>query len=346
MQDITARFLEMRSCVCEECKMMKLKYLFDNRELAKMLLSNWKYDEASLKMLDYFRISSNAVYPFQYEGKTRFLRFAPVSEKDKSNIIAELEFINYLNSNDYPALRTVLSNSSEELITADTPWGEYYAAVFDRVAGTQMGDIELNETILFQYGKALGKLHKLSSMYVPANRRWSYEDVLLWMSNILSEHQGHESAQRELELLQKYFSKIPKTKNTYGLVHYDFELDNVFYDETASTCSVIDFDDAMYHWYVMDIEQALDSIKEALVPTSYAQARETFLNGYKSEYPIDDELLSLMPAFRRFANLYSYTRILRASAEKLDNEPKWLSDLRIKLANAMKNKSAGFGDYL
>lgn len=46
--------------------MLKLKYLFDNRDLAKMILENWDYDESSLKMFDYFRISSNAVYPFQY----------------------------------------------------------------------------------------------------------------------------------------------------------------------------------------------------------------------------------------------------------------------------------------
>lgn len=326
--------------------MIKLKYLFDNRELAKMLLGNWKYDEASLEMLDYYRISSNAVYPFQYEGKTRFLRFAPASEKNKINILAELEFVNYLNKYQYPALRAIQSNSSEELIVANTPWGEYYATAFHRVSGIQMGDLSLDESILYQYGKALGKLHKLSQVFIPTNRRWSYEDVLLWISGTLATFKNQDLAQREVDQLQKYFSKIPKTKDTYGLVHYDFELDNVFYDEVSGICSVIDFDDSMYHWYVMDIEQALVSIQESVESARYTQAREFFLNGYKSEYPIDDEMLSLMPAFRRFANLYSYTRILRASEEKWCNEPKWLSDLRIKLDNSMKNKSKDFGNIL
>ena len=326
--------------------MMKLKYLFDNRDLAKMLLDNWEYNQNSLEMLKYFRISSNAIYPFQNDGKTRLLRFAPVSEKDKNNILAELDFIRYLRSNQFPALRTVLSNNSEELITAKTPWGEYYASVFDRVAGVQIGETDFNECIIFEYGKTLGKLHKLSTMFVPTNRRWSYEDVLLWINSILSEFKNQQPALREVELLQNYFSKIPKTTDTYGLVHYDFELDNVFYDEATGVCNIIDFDDAMYHWYVMDIEQALDSIKEDIEPMRYAGGRECFLDGYKSEYSIADEMLSLQPVFRRFANLYSYTRVLRASAEKWSNEPKWLADLRVKLDNSMKRKVAYFGGTL
>ena len=42
--------------------MLKLRYLFDNRDLAIMILENWEYDPASLHMLDYFKISSSA-YP-------------------------------------------------------------------------------------------------------------------------------------------------------------------------------------------------------------------------------------------------------------------------------------------
>lgn len=48
--------------------MIKLKYLFDNRNLAEMLLGNWDYDKCSLEMFKYYRISSNAIYPFQNNG--------------------------------------------------------------------------------------------------------------------------------------------------------------------------------------------------------------------------------------------------------------------------------------
>lgn len=326
--------------------MIKLKYLFDNRDLAEMLLGYWRYDEKSLEMFKYYRISSNAIYPFQNEGKTRLLRFAPISEKSKGNILAELEFINYLSANQYPCLKTVLSISREELITAKTPWGEYCATVFDRVSGIQLEDTDFNDSIMFQYGKTLGELHSLSSSFTPTNRRWSYEDVLSWIYDNLMELQNQDRALKEVDLLSTYFSKLPKSPENYGLVHYDFELDNVFYDEATHACNVIDFDDAMYHWYVMDIEQALDSINEEIKPSSYEHAKECFLSGYRSEYSVTDEMLSMQPIFRRFANLYSYTRVLRSSAETWSNEPKWLLDLRVKLNNAMENKAMNFGSRL
>jgi Ser/Thr protein kinase RdoA (MazF antagonist) len=323
--------------------MLKLKYLFDNRDLAKMLLGYWEYDEDSLEMLNYYRISANAIYPFKCKGKTRLLRFAPVTEKENSNVLAELEFIRYLNSNGYPALRTVLSKDSEELVIAQTPWGEYFATTFDRVSGVQIGDTEYKDSIMFEFGKTLGRLHMLSSAYNPVNMYWSYEDVLKWVRNTLLEHKNQEFALEEVSLLQVYFSKLSKTSEIYGLVHYDFEMDNVFYDEKTDTCNVIDFDDAMYHWYAMDIEQSLDSIKQEIEPAKHEEAGKWFIKGYRSEYSVTDDILSLLPAFRRFANLYGYTRILRASAEEWKVEPKWLVDLRTKLNNSMKVRSANFG---
>ncbi len=191
--------------------MLKLKFLFDNRDLAKMLLDNWKYDESSLDMFKYNRISSNAVYPFQSEGKVQLLRFAPASEKDKMSILGELEFLQYLSLKQFPALKTVLLKNGKELITAETPWGEYHASVFDRVTGVQLGETDFNESIMFEFGKTLGRLHKLSSRYVPANKRWSYEDVLSWIDRTLSERRNQNTAMRETELLRNYFSRIPKT---------------------------------------------------------------------------------------------------------------------------------------
>ena len=259
-------------------------------------------------------------------------------------MISELEFIRYLSSNQYPALRTVLSNNSEELVTASTPWGEYYASVFERVLGNQIGSTDLSDAIMIEYGKTLGKLHKLSSQYNPKNRRWSYEDVFQWIKKTLRSFNSQEFALAEVDFLQMHFSKIPKSPENYGLVHYDFELDNVFYDEAIGTCHVIDFDDAMYHWYAMDIEQAFESINDELEPLCQEQAKKCFLKGYESVYSVTDQMLSLLPLFKRFANLYGYTRILRSSAEIWSNEPEWLIGLRAKLDEMMKNKSMNFGD--
>lgn len=102
--------------------MMKLKYFFDNPELAHMLLKNWDYDESSLDMFRSCRISANAIYPFTRNEEVRLLRFCPTSEKIKDNLLAELEFIAYLRNNQYQAVASVLAKTGEELVQRLTPW--------------------------------------------------------------------------------------------------------------------------------------------------------------------------------------------------------------------------------
>jgi Ser/Thr protein kinase RdoA (MazF antagonist) len=325
--------------------MLKLKYLFDNRDLAEMLLGNWEFDKESIEMFKYYRISSNAIYPFQALGKTQLLRFSPITEKNRENILAELEFISYLRSKQYGVLETIVAKNGEELVDAQTPWGEYFATVFKRVAGKQISMTDLSDSVIFSHGKALGKLHQLSNQYEPTEyKRWSFNDVLNWIHTLLvDDFPIEQSALIETKLLQDYFNSIPITKSNFGLIHYDFEYDNVFYDDVSNSCNVIDFDDAMYHWYVMDIYQALDSLQDCIPVEMYQQKKQSFMDGYRTEYEVSDDVMLLIPACNRFANLYGYVRILRSVEEKWENEPEWLVSLRERLQVIMKNQTQYFG---
>jgi Ser/Thr protein kinase RdoA (MazF antagonist) len=295
-------------------------------------------------MFQYYRISSNAIYPFRNEGKTQLLRFAPKTEKCKDQILAELDFVSYLRTKHYGVLESVVSKNGEELVEAQTPWGEYFASVFKRVSGVQMNQTDFSDTIVFNYGKALGKLHHLSSQYTPTSaKRWSYHDVLDWIQDYLMDFPQESAALKETKLLRDYFSSFPITKSNYGLIHYDFECDNVFYDPASNACNVIDFDDSMYHWYVMDIEIALESLQDDIPSDIFGHKKQCFWDGYRTEYDIGEDMALILPACRRFSNLYGYVRILRSIEEKWSNEPDWLIHLRERLTKALKEESAGFG---
>ncbi|CAN7286571.1 phosphotransferase enzyme family protein [Rossellomorea sp. LjRoot5] len=327
--------------------MLKLKYLFNNEDLAEMLVSNWEYDGQSPDLFKTYRISSNATYSYQFNGKTQFLRFAPTSEKCRENLLAELDFISYLRSKEYGVLEVVESKSGEKLVEVQTPWGKYYATVFKQVPGVPISETELNDHIMFNYGKSLGKLHRLSSEYHPVqSKRWSFSDVLASIESVLMDLPHETLALKETKLLKDYFKSLPKTKSHFGLIHYDFEYDNVFYDTKSQYCHVIDFDDAMYHWYVMDIEQTLDSLQDCIPPEKYQEKKECFLDGYRTEFEIQDDMLPLLSAFRRFADLYGYVRILKSTEDQWNHEPEWLVGLRGGLIEAMKNKSKCFGKDL
>ncbi|MDP4268480.1 MAG: hypothetical protein Q8880_13735, partial [Bacteroidota bacterium] len=87
-------------------------------------------------------------------------------------------------------------------------------------------------------------------------------------------------------------------------------------------------------------------IKHEIEPQKYEEAKAYFLRGYRSEYTLSEYMLSLLPVFRRFADLYGYARILWASAETWNNEPEWLIDLRSNLVNLSKARSLNFGSAL
>jgi Ser/Thr protein kinase RdoA (MazF antagonist) len=324
--------------------MMRLRHLFDNRDLAEMLLRNWEYDEDSLELFQYFRISANAIYPFRRDGETCFLRFCPTAEKTRQNILAELEFINYLRQAGYKAMEPLRSKNGDELVERFTPWSDYYASAFKRVAGEPVSETGFADNVLFAYGAALGQLHQLSNQFgEPLTRRWTYEQVLDWIEETLSRSGGQAPALEEVQLLRRSFSRLTKKPGTYGLLHYDFEPDNVFYNDAAGACSVIDFDDAMYHWYMMDVAQALDSLKGEIASGELPQKQSIFILGYASQFELDPDLFAVMPIFNRFGRLYRYARVTRAVEEHWENEPGWLLELRSKLASALVNAAQDFG---
>lgn len=85
--------------------MLKMEYLFENFDLAREALKNYAHDEARLaESLNWFRISSNAVYPY-FDGENLcFLRLCPAGEKPDGYVEAEIEFIDYLIANNFPAM--------------------------------------------------------------------------------------------------------------------------------------------------------------------------------------------------------------------------------------------------
>ena len=324
--------------------MMKLKYLFDNRDLTHMILNNWDHDTDKPGILDNYRISANAVYPFLKDGDVFILRFSPVEEHTADTILAELEFLEYLRSGGYPVPETLPSKNGNELELVNTPWGDYLAVVFKRVPGNALYKIEITDDVIYGYGKSLGRLHSLSQQYHPERfKRLSWREQLDWSDTVLSEFTNEIEARNEIEILRTYLSGLPADNENYGLIHYDFETDNVFYNEDDGSFYAIDFDDAHYHWFAVDIDQALDGLFRDLSSRNPEEIQGFFINGYRSEFPVQDSMLELMPVFRRYANLKGYARIVRSTEEKWNHEPDWMVELRKKLLQSMKTRSIDFG---
>ncbi len=327
--------------------MMKLRHLYDNRELVMQLLQNWDYDPGRKDLLDQYRISSNAIYPVYCEESVCFLRFAPISEKSFAFVESEMDFLAYLRSNGMAVPEALPAKNGKNLLLCNTPWGDYSAAVFRRVPGQRMDMIELNTDILEKYGRNLARLHLLSRDYHPSGaRRKSWHFLLDGAEACLKKYHAPDSAQKELKIMRIAFRELSEDSAQFGLIHYDYELDNVFYDAKSDAISTIDFDDSHYHWYGMDLERALANLEEELQEEKLPEAKASFLDGYTSLITLTPDCFSKFPLFKRYAGFIQYVRCLRACYDFSENEPEWMLSLRKHLAKLMQKNEADFGKML
>ncbi|GKU78122.1 phosphotransferase enzyme family protein [Paenibacillus sp. L3-i20] len=296
-------------------------------DAAEALLRNWEHDVGTLQ---FWRASSNFVYLFRHHGETYYLRFVHEEDQQFANITAELDFMNYLYNNGYPTVTPISSMNDQLIETISTETGRYFGVVFTEASGNQPDLEEMTDDEIAQWGQSLARLHLLSENYDYSSYR-SWSDALDFVATVLQRYPNEHEAHLELQQLRTALAQLPEGVASQGIIHYDFETDNVFYNAATSTFCAIDFDDAMVHWYVMDIAAAISDLLEEENDEAKAKV-ECFISGYRSIRRLEEAEVSLIPLFQRFAELYSFARLLR-SVEDMDISayPLWAIDLRNRL---------------
>ncbi len=320
--------------------MLKLKYLFENHALTMRCLALYDYDAATLQeMMQHFRISSNAIYPFR-SGKdpreVRFLRISPAAEKPAADVRSEIKLIQWLLDNGFSVMRPVPMLDGTLSRVLSTEWGEYNVSCFARVPGKQLTDVDGTMAVVRGYGESLGRLHSLVKQYPAADERRDHKAILQEIGERLTRYGAPELMQRELRSVTAALALLPIHRENYGIIHYDYEPDNVFYEASTGTFSAIDFDDAFRGWFALDIVQALYQLDDIVSEADWEEAKTVFLSGYRAACAFSAEEEQTLPLMRRFALLQGYAMLLYAMSEKTAEEPDWLVGLKEKLTRVMR----------
>jgi len=309
--------------------MMKLKHIVDNKQLVNELIKKWLGSD-EFRLSDNFRISSNSIYMFNYIDKDYVIRFAPLEEKELNQIKAEVEFVNYLRDNFLEVPKFISSVNGKQVESIHTEFGEYYVTVYEKIKGISSEDVLVDEKKVRDIGRKLAMLHSLSSKYTPTLRRKSVEEVLNWLITELGNYEKQEEVLEEAVSIKELFGLLKMNQDNYGLIHFDFELDNLLYDEDEDKLSIIDFDDSMYNYYGTDIVQTIDNIKEE-TDVDF-DIREELLTGYRTlrEYNEGSEEL-----LRRFGKLLKYVRVKRSISNVPKIIPEWMESLIMRLTDIL-----------
>lgn len=298
--------------------------------IAATMLQRWRHDAGSLA---FWRASSNFVYAFLRDGKRYFLRFVHEEDNTAANIEAELEFILYLLDRNYAAAAPVLSDEGRWVETIDTGHGRYFGSVFEQARGETVPMERMTDRHFEAWGRSVAALHVLSDAYAPpVNRaRPTWRETLAFAISVCLDDPQGRALIPALNRLESELSALPDGPGHTGIVHYDYEIDNMFYVAEEDRYCAIDFDDAMVHGYVMDVARSLDEMTEMEDEESKRRVAG-FVAGYRSVRPLSDDELGRLPLYRRFADLYLFARLCRSIRDfETEGMPEWSIQLKDKL---------------
>lgn len=267
--------------------MLKLKYLYENFDLAKECLSLYDVDKNTVdEMLVYFRISSNAIYPFRNTaGKVCFLRLSPVEEKATEAVASEIRLIQWLRTRDFPAMKPYAMLDGSLLAVRDTKWGTMNVSCFEGVEGKTLENCEGLLELIVGYGRTLGLLHQNLKAYPEPESRSDHKAFLLQIRDRFVAYHAPKELMKEWESVDKTLEALPIRRDIYGVVHYDFEPDNVMFCEETGAFGVIDFDDAIQCWYALDIVRALDALEDVSSEDARKSEKGHFCKGTARSVP-------------------------------------------------------------
>ena len=294
--------------------------------IAEQVLKPWEHDRGSVT---FFRASANFIYLFRKAGKRFFLRFAADSERTREAIEAEIDILKWVAARGMAITPPIESSNGKFVETVATDLGLFHSVVFGEAEGSQLEIEDLDDDHFWRWGATLGLLHSALKEYTGPglSLRSTWRDHLELIRTYLPRKQS--PVWSEFEQIASWLETLPVSPDSYGLIHCDFELDNLYWQET--TIAIGDFDECSYAWYGMDLAFALRDLFRYHVDLN-SKSFLAFVRGYGTEHGLDAELVSQLPLFLRMAKLLTYARIVRSmDLPPQTEDPAWLQALHVKL---------------
>ncbi len=250
---------------------------------------------ATLRLLKY---RENAVFAVELAGKPQYvLRVHRRGYHTDTALRSELLWMTSLHDHGIPTPRVTLTRQGDllTLVPGADGAGPFQCDLLSWVAGVPLGTIENRsfgkeefiERAYRQVGRLAAQVHLHSERWRPAEpfqrHRWDEEGYLgvkpLWghygeLDSLTPDQRG--LLNRAAEVARQRLAEFGKANDKFGLIHGDLIPENVLIDGEA--CTLIDFDDAGFGWYVADI--AIAVFFQVGTP-SFTPALHSMLHGYR-----------------------------------------------------------------
>ncbi|MDD5935705.1 MAG: phosphotransferase [Clostridiales bacterium] len=281
----------------------------------------------------------NLIFICEFNGIPRFvIRISSLGDRTEEEYQAEVDFVHFLAENGAPVADIYPSVNGKFVEKVDYEGKEAVVSLFAYASGMLISDngYQYREgTPLSEYfyntGKVLGQIHRLSKGYTSTYMRQDYFDIynMEYIGGLIPKEYAELKQAIACRLVD--FKKLSRSREEYGLIHFDFSDGNYHINMSNGEITVFDFDNCMNCWYMFDLANLWmhgvgwyqfeeDKEKRRACMKEYF---DTIIEGYRSETDISDEMLEKLPKFIDMVlieNIVDECECCRRAGEELDYE--------------------------
>lgn len=266
------------------------------------------------------------IYEFDRDPGAYILRIGHSARRSESLIRGEVDWMNYLADGGASVARAVLSENGNLVEAFPDGHGEHFlATAFVRAAGMRPREAGWTPSLFETYGETLGRMHALTKVYRPPDPAWKRPE---WDDPAIQDIQrnlppGETGVLEKYRALIKYLKTLPKTRDSYGLIHFDAHGANFLVDEEGRI-TLFDFDDCSYGWFIYDIAIVLFYmvVGRGDVQAFTEEFMSCFLRGYRRENRLNPRWLKEIPRFLKMREIDLYA-VIHRSFDVNDLRDKW-----------------------
>jgi len=282
--------------------------------------------------------SANMVFELLTQDNPIILRISEYTEYKERHVNFELSWLKYLSREITEVIRPILTEKGKLYEIISVGEKSYIVCAFEKAQGrsvNQNNPNEWNESLFYKLGTTMGSIHKNSTQYTFTDHEklsfeWNKDFAFSSEFNLLNDSEVLKVWNKIICELEK----LPKTEDSYGIIHNDLHHFNFFID--GDKIKVFDFDDCICSWYSFDIALTLFqfistiSYKEPQVRNVFAKKFiAPFLKGYKTQKSLESFWINKFDLFLRYRRICSY-KFFNAmfSKEPINSHAKYLTWLR------------------
>ncbi|MDA0243692.1 MAG: phosphotransferase [Chloroflexi bacterium] len=295
----------------------------------------------ALKKFPEYEGAANLVYEYEIDKKPLILRVSFTPERTLEQIQAELHFVNYLSENGVNVSKPVPSQNGNLIETIQAAGIPFHIVTFIKGKGMRVPDNEYRyrtdapiEEYFRNWGKILGQMHALTKKYQPESdviKRPEWSDLhkgRLALATQLPERLHR--VQTQIQFLLDELKSLPRDKDSFGLIHGDFNDGNFTVDYENGGITVFDFDDSCHFWFMYEIASAWQGGIGRIMFRGLNERKsfmkhymEQVLEGYSQENSLSDECLERLPLFIKLSQVeefLDYSQYLDEPDDELQDE--------------------------